>query len=353
MPYSFASDNAVAVHPKIMAAIAAVNEGAAPPYGADDVSLRLNSAYTEVFEREAFVFPVSSGTAANGLALGSVTPSYGTIFCHRLAHIVVSEAGAAEFYTGGGRLVLLDGEHSKLSPATLQSALAGYGPKFMHQMQASTLSLTQATDRGTVYSCAELKALSEVAHAAGMKVHLDGARFANALVHLGATPAEMTWKSGVDIISFGATKNGAMMSDAVIGFDKAVAEVLRFKHKRAGFLHSKMRYFSAQLLGYIENGLWLDNARAANATARRIAAALQATPGVSLTHAVEANQVFAHMPPHIHAGLKDAGIEIRSWPCETGDLYRLVTSYCDPEDLVVCLEAALADSGASAKRNSA
>lgn len=351
MAYSFASDNAVAVHPRIMAALATVNEGTAPPYGADDVSMRLNSAFTDVFERQAFVFPVSSGTAANGLALGSVTPSYGTIFCHKIAHIVVSEAGAAEFYSGGGRLVLVDGEHSKLSPASLQSALSGYGPKYLHQMQASTLSLTQATDRGTVYSCAEITDLSQVARAAGMTVHLDGARFANALVHLGVSPAEMTWKSGIDIISFGTTKNGTMMSEAVVVFDEAIAQVLRFKHKRAGFLHSKMRYFATQLLAYLEGNLWLDNARSANATARRLAAALQATPGLTLAHAVEANQVFAHMPPSTHAALKDAGIEIRSWPSETGDLYRLVTTYCDPEELVVRLETALAAIGAKSNRN--
>ena len=332
----------MAVHPRIMAALAEVNRGTASPYGADDVSLCLNAAYSELFEREAFVFPVSSGTAANGLALGAVTPSHGVMFCHEIAHIVVSEAGAPEFYTGGGRLVLLKGEHAKLSPATLEAALKSYGPKAAHQMQASTLSLTQATDRGTVYTCEELGALSEVARAAGMKVHLDGARFANALAQLGVSPAEMTWKSGVGAVSFGSTKNGTMMAEAVIVFDKALAEVVRFKHKRAGFLHSKMRYFSAQLLAYVEGGLWLETARAANATARRIATALAATPGMRLAHAVEANQIFVHMAPDTHKALSRAGITIRAWPNETGDFYRLVTSYCDQEELVVRLETALA-----------
>lgn len=341
MAYSFASDNAVVVHPKIMAALLAVNQGTAAPYGADDVSLSLNRAYSEVFEHETFVFPVSSGTAANGLALGSITPSHGTIFCHEIAHIVVSEAGAPEFYTGGARLVQLPGADSKIAAATLQKALNGYGPKFAHQMLASALSLTQATDRGTVYSITELQGLSIAAHAAGMKVHLDGARFANALVHLGATPAEMSWKAGVDVVSFGTTKNGTMMAEAVLVFDKALAETLRFKHKRAGFLHSKMRYFSSQLLAYIEDGLWLETARTANATASRIAAKLQATPGITLAHPVQANQIFARMPPQVHASLKAAGIDIRNWPSETGDLYRFVTSYCDPEELVVRLETAL------------
>ncbi len=342
MAYSFASDNAAVVDPRIMAALAACNEGSAPPYGADDVSRRLNGVYSEVFERETFVFPVSSGTAANGLALGSVTPPYGVVFCHELAHIVVSEAGSVEFYTGGGRLVLLKGEHNKLAPATLEAALVGYGPEFAHQMRASTLSLTQATERGTVYALDELRALAGAARSAGLKVHMDGARFANALVHLGATPAEMTWRSGIDIVSFGTTKNGTMMSEAVIVFDKEIAEVLRFKHKRAGFLHSKMRFFAAQLIAYVVDGLWLENARAANGTAQRIAERLAATPGVTLAHPVEVNQIFAHIAPAAHKSLQQAGIDLRRWGSSGGDLYRLVTSYCDPEALVMRLEAALA-----------
>ena len=353
MAYSFASDNAVVVHPKIMAALSAVNEGTASPYGADDVSQRLNAVYSEVFEHETFVFPVSSGTAANGLAIGGVTPSHGAIFCHEAAHIVVSEAGAPEFYTGGGRLVLLPGAHCKLTPSVLQSALSNYGPKFIQQMLAATLSVTQATERGTVYSLDELRALSRIACAAGMKVHLDGARFANALVHLGVTPAEMTWKSGIDVVAFGTTKNGTMMSEAVIVFDKAVSEVMRFKHKRAGFLHSKMRYFSAQLLAYVADGLWLETAGTANANARRISKAFAATPGVTLASPVEVNQIFVHMPQAAHQALKAAGIDIRAWSSETGDLYRLVTSYCDSEALMVQLESALSGMGEAKKRKSA
>ncbi len=341
MAYSFASDNAAVVHSRIMAALAACNEGFAAPYGADDHSLLLDRVYSDIFEHETYVFPVSSGTAANGLALGSVTPPHGVVFCHELAHIVVSEAGAVEFYSGGGRLVLLKGEQSKLSPNTLAAALASYGPSFPHQMQAATLSLTQATDRGTVYSLDELTAVAGVAREAGLKVHMDGARFANALVHLGATPAEMTWKSGVDIVSFGTTKNGTMMSEAVLVFDKSVAQIVRVRHKRAGFLHSKMRYFAAQLIAYVEGGLWLENARAANGTAQRIARRLAATPGITLAHPVEANQIFAHIAAAPHKALRDNGIEFRSWGVAGGDLYRLVTSYCDGEDLIVRLEQVL------------
>ncbi len=342
MSYSFASDNAAVVHPKIVEALAACNVGFASPYGADDLSRQLDRAYSDLFERDTYVFPVSSGTAANGLALGSVTPSYGTVFCHRLSHIVETEAGAVEFYSGGGRLVLLEGKDNKLSPATLKASLAGYGPGFAHQMQASTLSLTQATERGTVYSCDELKELCGVASKAGLKTHMDGARFANALVHLGVTPAAMTWRSGIDIVSFGTTKNGTMMSEAVITFDKTIAEVVRFKHKRAGFLHSKMRYFTAQLLAYIEGDLWLQSAAAANGSAARIARRLAATPGVRLAHSVDANQIFAHMPPAVVRALQEAGIKLRQWPDPSGDLVRLVASYCDPEQLVQQLERTLA-----------
>jgi threonine aldolase len=349
LAYCFASDNAAVVHPRIMEAIATCNEGFAPPYGADAISGRLDQVYSDLFEREAFVFPVSSGTAANGVALGSAAPSYGVVFCHQLAHIVVAEAGSVEFYSGGGRLVPLGGDFCKVPPAALDTALAGYGPAFPHQMQASVLSLTQVTERGTVYALDEIKALSEVARRAGLRVHMDGARFANALVALGATPAEMTWKAGVDILSFGTTKNGTMMSEAVIVFDKALADIVRFKHKRAGFLHSKMRYFSAQLLAYVENGLWLDNARKANGTARRIASALAATPSVELAYPVEGNQIFAHIPPGITAALQAAGIALRPWASAKGNQYRIVTSYCDPESLVARFEAVLAAAGSRAR----
>lgn len=341
MAYDFASDNTAPVHPKIMAALAACNEGTAPPYGTDLWTERLNRTYSDIFEHEAFVFPVSSGTAANGLALGTVTPTHGAIFCHENAHIVTFEGGAAEFYSGGGRLVPLQGDDNKIDPGTLETVLKGYGPKDIHQMQAAALSLTQATDRGTVYTLDELAGLSAVAHGHGMKVHMDGARFANALASLGASPAEMSWKAGIDILSFGTTKNGTMMSEAVIAFDAATTSVLRFKHKRAGFLHSKMRYFSAQLLAYVEGGLWLSNARAANATARRIADGLKATPGVAFANPVQANQIFVHIPPALDEALRVAGVTLRPRPSTRGDLFRLVASYCEPEDLISRLESVL------------
>jgi threonine aldolase len=347
LAYDFASDNAAVVHPRIMAAIADCNTGYAPPYGADEISGRLDRVYSDLFEHETFVFPVSSGTAANGLALGSATPSYGVVFCHSLAHIVTSEAGSVEFYSGGGRLVTLGGDNAKIAPAMLEAALASYGPRFPHQMKASTLSLTQLTERGTAYRLDELEALTGIARRAGLKVHLDGARFANALARLGVAPAEMAWKAGVDIVSFGTTKNGTMMAEAVLVFDRALAEVVRFKHKRAGFLHSKMRYFSAQLLAYVDNDLWLWNARKANATAERLAGRLAATPGVELAFPVEGNQIFATIPPAVTASLEEANLRFRPWAGAKPNLYRLVASYYDEESVVARVEAALARSSTS------
>lgn len=342
MAYDFASDNAAVVDPRIMAALAACNEGFVPPYGTDDLSKRLNQVYSDVFEREVVVFPVSSGTAANGLSLGAVTPSYGTVFCHELAHIVGSEAGSVEFYSGGGRLVTFQGEGCKIEAETLESKLKGYGPTFLHQMHASTVSVTQATERGTVYSLDELGAIGEVARRGGLKMHMDGARFANALAKLGASPAQMTWKAGVDILSLGTTKNGTMMAEAVMVFDQSLAEAVRFKHKRAGFLHSKMRYFATQLLAYVENGLWLENARKANATAARLAKALTATPGVELAFPVETNQIFVYLPEAVLTSFATAGLSVRPWAGPKPGLHRLVASYCDPEALVARVEKALA-----------
>lgn len=342
MSFSFASDNASVVHPRIMAALAEANEGYAPPYGTDALSRTMNEAYSELFAHEAFVFPVSSGTAANGLALGALTPSYGAVFCHRLAHILNAEAGAAEFYSGGCRLVPLDGDMGKFTPETLAAALAGYGPSQLHQMKASVVSIAQGTDRGTIHSLDELQALSAVARSAGLKLHMDGARFANALASLGCSPAEMSWKAGVDALSFGTTKNGTMMAEAVIVFDKALAEALRFQHKRAGFLHSKMHFFAAQLLAYVKDGLWLDNAGRANAAAQRVSARMMKTPGVELAFPTEINQIFVHLPPPLTARFEAAGLRFRPWAGSKLHLHRLVMSYADSEDMLASVEAVLA-----------
>jgi threonine aldolase len=229
----------------------------------------------------------------------------------------------------------------KFTPVALEGALGGYGPSQLHQMQAAVLSIAQATDRGTVHSLDELRSLMAAARKAGLKIHMDGARFANALVSLGCSPAEVSWKAGVDALSFGTIKNGAMTAEAVIVFDKALAESVRFRHKRAGFLHSKMRYFAAQLLAYIEDGLWLDNARCANSAARRISKRLAAAPGVELAFPTEVNQIFAHLPPALTESFEAAGLRFRPWAASKPHLYRLVMSYADDDHLLSQVETVL------------
>jgi threonine aldolase len=341
-PFDFASDNAVGADPRILTAVVESNHGTRLAYGLDEPSTQLNEIYSNLFEKQVYVFATPTGTAANGLALGAIAPPYGAIFCHEKSHIVTTECGAPEFFTGGARLILLAGKSHKITPDTLLSALKPYQSGSLHQLQASALSLAQATDGGTAYHCDELASLSEIAHRSGMKVHMDGARFANAMIHFGVSPAEMTWKSGVDILSLGMTKNGAMNVEAVISFDQEIATVLRHMHKRAGFLHSKMRYTTAQLHAYVSQDVWIDNARRANANAQRLAAALLGRGGVTLEDAVQANQLFVHLPADVVDVLAAADVKLRPWPHPRGDMFRLVGSFCDAEELLVRFERALA-----------
>jgi threonine aldolase len=340
-PFDFASDNAVGVDARIVAALVECNHGATTPYGMDELSSQVNALYSNIFEREVSVFATPTGTAANGLALGAITPPYGAMFCHEKSHIVTTECGAPEFFSNGARLIPLAGRSHKISPETLVAALKPYQAGSLHQLRASTLSVAQATDGGTIYDCDELGELAKISHSARMKTHVDGARFANALVHLGVSPAEMTWKAGVDILSFGMTKNGAMNVEAVVCFDAETAAVLRYMHKRAGFLYSKMRFAAAQLLAYASTEVWIENARKANFNAQRLAAALLARPGVTLEDAVQANQIFVHLPPAVTEALLLAGVRLRPWPHPHGDLFRLVGSFCDTEQSIVRFEKAL------------
>lgn len=348
--YHFASDNGAPVCEQVMNALLDCNRGVETAYGADQFTATLAQTYSKFFERQTFVFPVPTGTAGNGLALGAVTPPYGTIFCHEGAHIVTTEAGAPEFYSGGSRMTLLPGEHQKISVATLEDGLQRHGIGNVHQMAVSALSLTQATEAGVVYKLDEIRALSAIAHSAGMKVHLDGARLANAMVHLDATPAEITWKAGVDILTFGTTKNGTMNAEAVITFDPEVAKVLSFMHKRAGHLYSKMRYISVQLLSYLEDDLWRRNALEANQNAARIANALRQCSNVDLVHPVHINEVFAILPPRLLEALRDKNIQLRSWSFrDKRQGQRMVMSYCDSAEEIqrfeeVCREAATSES---------
>ncbi|RWO77390.1 beta-eliminating lyase-related protein [Mesorhizobium sp.] len=346
--YHFNSDNGAPVCDQVMSALLSCNQGTETAYGADRFTVKLAPAYSEYFEREAFVFPVPTGTAGNGLALGAITPPYGTIFCHESAHIVTTEGGAPEFYSGGCRVTLLPGEDNKITRTDLDKALRKHGIGNVHHMAASAISLTQATEAGAVYRAEELKELSEIAHREGLKVHLDGARFSNAIVHLGITPAEMSWKAGIDILTFGTTKNGTMNAEAVITFDPEIARVLGFLHKRAGHLFSKMRYMSAQLLSYLENDLWYANALQANQNAVRIASALAQCSDVVLAHPVQINEIFAVLPPRLSIALREKGIHLRPWNLGgNGEGFRLVMSYSDSPEQIQRFEDACREDAAA------
>jgi threonine aldolase len=264
----FKSDNTAPAAPEVMAALAEANRGYARGYGDDAWTTRAERRFAEVFGREVRVFLVGTGTSANALALATLVPPYGSVFCHEQAHIVRDECGAPEFMTGGARLQLLPGAGAKLTPEALLRGIAE-NPTAVHTVQPRAVSISQATELGTIYTPDELKALSATAHANGLLLHMDGARFANAVASLGCKPAEASGASGVDVLSFGATKNGALAAEAVVFFDPARAADFEFRRKRAGHLFSKMRYVAAQWLAYLEDDLWLRLAARANAHARR------------------------------------------------------------------------------------
>jgi threonine aldolase len=329
---NFASDNTAPVAPAILDAIAAANDGYALGYGNDDVTSAVERRLCEIFEREVAVFLVPTGTAANALALAQVAPPWGVVFCHEEAHIVTDECGAPEFFGGGLRLEGLSGEAGKIAPATLAAALVRYGGHSPHQLIPAALSLTQASEAGTIYRTAEIAELAEIAHARALAVHMDGARFANALVRLNASPAEMTWRSGVDILSLGATKGGALAAEAVVFFDPARAAFFGERRKRAGHLLSKHRFIAAQFLAWLENDYWLALARQANAMADKLADGL-AGAGLPPVFPVEANLIFAVLPLALHEKLKAAGASyyVRSRAGLNGGrdgvMVRLVTSF--------------------------
>ena len=255
---NFASDNAAPVAQPILDAIARANTGYALGYGNDDWTCAVERRLSEIFERKVAAFLVPTGTAANALALAHVAPSWGVVLCHAESHIATDECGAPEFFGGGFKLAGLTGEAGKIAPDTLKAALAGYGGHSPHQMVAAALSITQVTEAGTIYRVDEIAALSEIAHSRSLAVHMDGARFANALIRLNATPAQMTWQAGVDVLSFGATKGGAMAVEAVVIFDPARAAFFGERRKRGGHLLSKHRFLAAQFAAFLDGGLWLD-----------------------------------------------------------------------------------------------
>ena len=333
MSRNFNSDNVSQVCDPIMAAIHAANSGPAPSYGGDDLTRRLQSVASGVFGTEVAIFPVTTGTAANALALSQCVPSYGAVYCHETAHIVTDECGAPEFFTGGAKLIGFSGVDGKITPEQVARAAAYAEDMGVHHVKPAAVSLSQATEWGTVYELSEVSALTAAAKRLSLPVHMDGARFANALVHLGCTPAAATWQSGVDVLSLGATKNGALCAEAVVFFDPARARDFERRRKQAGHLWSKQRFVSAQLLAYFEHGLWLDNARHANAMASLLAEGLSHVPGATLLQSVDANEVFVALPEATVAALERQGFAFYRWPLSAppaGVAIRLVTSYATP-----------------------
>lgn len=327
----FTSDNAAGAAPEILEALSRVNSGTAASYGADDVTSRLQTKFSEIFEREVEVFPVVTGTAANSLALAALTPPHGAIMCHEFAHVHVDECGAPEMFSGGAKLVPVRGAAAKIDPQALSEALAALPEGVVHHVQPAALTITQSTEMGSIYSAGEVRALVEIARGRNMHVHMDGARFANALVASGISPADMTWRSGIDIMSFGATKNGALAAEAVVVFNPAIARNLDFRRKRAGHLLSKMRFLSAQLEAYLSGGLWLRLAAHANQMAARLAVGLGAVPGAGLHLTPQANEVFVRLPVDLIRRLRNGGARFHPWPMPGDDnqarTIRLVTSF--------------------------
>lgn len=337
---NFASDNTAGISPEILAALADANQGAVGSYGADPITARLEAKLAQIFEHEVAVFPVATGTAANALALAAVTPPWGAVLCHPLAHINSDEANAPEFYSGGAKMVAVPGADGKVTAADIGALLPGDLGN-VHHAQPAAVSLTQATECGTVYRPDEIAGIATIAHRHGLAVHMDGARFANALVHLDVSPADMTWRAGVDVLSFGATKNGALGAEAIVFFDPARARELPFRRKRAGHLFSKMRFLSAQLDAYVTGDLWLNNARHANAAAARLAQGLTQLPGVRLRHPVEANELFVELPEAVIVGLFAAGAQFYRWQGAASTCVRLVTAWNTSEaDVELFLETA-------------
>lgn len=328
----FFSDNAAAAHPKVIEAIERSN-GLGTAYDGDEWSLALDGAFSEVFEREVRALWVSTGTAANCLALAALCPPYRGILCHKDAHIEVDEAGAPGFFTGGAKLMLLDGAGAKLAPETVETAI-GLIRKDVHQVQPAALSITNATEYGLVYRAGEVAALGEVARRHGLGFHMDGARFANAVVTTGESPADLTWRAGVDALSFGFVKNGGLNAECLVLFNTGLADDVAVRRKRAGHLSSKGRMLAAQILALLEGDLWLDNARSSNASAQALA---KAAPD-RLVYPVEANEIFLRVTPDEAASLRAKGFDFYDWG--PGEI-RLVTSWDQDAEAVRKLAEAI------------
>ncbi len=328
----FFSDNAAAAHPAVLEAIAATNR-LDTAYDGDEWSRRLDAAFSELFETEVRALWVTTGTAANCLALAALCPPDGAIICHRDAHIENDEAGAPGFYTHGAKLMLVDGPGAKVEPSAVAAAIDRIR-KDVHQVQPRALSITNATEYGLAYRADEVAALGALAKERGLGFHMDGARFANAIASTGASPADVTWRAGVDALSFGFVKNGGLNAEALVLFRTELADQVAVRRKRAGHLLSKGRMLAAQILAMLENGLWVDNARAANRAARQLA---EAAPQ-RLVYPVEANEIFLKVTAEDAASLRAQGFDFYDWG--VGEM-RLVTSWDQDGEAVERLAAAI------------
>ncbi|WP_332697066.1 threonine aldolase family protein [Bosea sp. (in: a-proteobacteria)] len=310
---NFISDNLAGASAPVLQAMVAANDGLAAAYGNDAWTKRVESLFAELFEREVAVFLVASGTAANALALASLVRPWGAVLSHHESHVADDECGAPEFFADGAKIVGLPGAGNKLQPETVARQLARMRPDSLHQVQAQALSITQATECGLVYQPDEVAALKAAIAPRGLKLHMDGARFANAVARLRCTPAEITWQAGVDVLSFGGTKNGAWAAEAVVFFDPAAAAEAPWRRKRAGHTLSKGRLIGAQFEGLLANGHWLDLADHANAMAARLARGIAALGKVRLAWPCEANEVFLVLPEAMREHLKARGVQFLAW----------------------------------------
>ena len=339
----FASDNWAGASPKVAEALRDCCAGTRSAYGNDDDTRRLEGILSDLFEREVAFFAVTTGTAANALSLAAFTPPWGAVLSHAQAHIQVDECGAPEFFTGA-KLIGLPGARAKIAPATLVDALAELPAGVVHHVQPSVVSITNATELGTIYRPDETRAIAEVAHGRGLALHMDGARFSNALVRIGCTPAELTWKAGVDVLSFGATKNGCLMAEGVVLFDLSKKDALGFLRKRGAQLLSKHRIATAQYEAWLDGGHWLELAAHANAMADRLAAGIAASKTARIAWTPEANEVFAFVKPDTDARLQAAGARYYEWstaglapedgPRDGEIMIRLIANFAtDPADV--------------------
>lgn len=323
---NFASDNVSPFCPEVLEALTKEASANAPAYGGDEISQKLDAAFSELFGKEVAVIPVATGTAANCISLSALVSPYGGVVCHHEAHINEDESTGVAFFTGGAKLLPMDGPAGKLDASDLDAFIADRVDRGVHSVSPECVAITQATELGAVYSIDEVKAIGEVCRKHDLRLFMDGARFANAMAHLKCHPADVTWKAGVDAISFGATKNGAMAVDAIVLFDSSLKSRVEQARKRSGHLHSKHRYLATQLLAYITDDVWLKNARHANEAAQTLAEVLKSQGG-ELAHPAEGNELFVKMSPQLADKLRDAGLMFHGWPSLGGDVYRFVAAW--------------------------